>query len=397
MKKLFFAVLLAVLSTLCVNAAKISYYSGVIDYSTDTEWGKIQIQFKKCMANKLFTFYTVKLDGKEVNSAAASDNIGPFCVNGYWMGGNHDNTSTHLPTASTLSYKAYVDGAALSANRVKNGNVLEIIVENELKYSDGVKFCTEIITYHVSGNSIEVWGEHHYEHPTTLSIGRYYGMQSMFINETEILAPGTPYNKWTKLTVTSTGNEINIPKSKAPNFCTYIEHSANGYQAAYMLREDLGNRDWVGPNSYVYIGNSWSKSYHTLIWDHSVKKGDVTNWHGIYSWFKEPIIDTCRDKDEANPIFEYGAYIDGQPVVMHLGPDGKMTETAGIEDIIVDSQPDFVQVLDGRIIISESAPNACCYDLSGKLVFKGSGSFNCPTGIYIVNDMRGHSVKLFVK
>lgn len=38
-----------------------------------------------------------------------------------------------------------------------------------------------------------------------------------------------------------------------------------------------------------------------------------------------------------NLTFEYGAYIDGEPVVMHLGSDGTMSQTTGINDGIYDA------------------------------------------------------------
>lgn len=395
MKKFLFPLLAAIIS-LGADAAKItSTPSGNLTYTETTEWGdEVVITFRKCMANNLYTFYNVKLNGTELNSSQYSDNIGPFLVNGYWTGGNH--LAGNAKTANTVSYSIKVDEEPKSKAFNVTGSVLTIDVENELFYSDGEKFATEYITYVVSGNSIEVFGEHVYEHPSSLNVQRYYGMQSMFIGETEILLPGTDIPTWRAITDTSVGHEINITKSTAPNFCTYIEHNANGYQASYMMREDLGNRDWVADNDVVFIGNSYSKSYHKLIGDHTVTKGDRSAWHGVYSWFSEPITDNCREPGDDH-TFEYGAYIDGAPVVMTLGADGNMTQTAGIEDVVVDSAAQFAYVSGNVITVSGDAPEACCFDLSGKIIHRGAGSFSCPAGVYIVNDMRGHSAKLLVK
>ena len=395
MKKFIFPLLAAIISFGC-DSAYVTFTSvGNLTYTETTEWGdEVVITFRKCMANNLYTFYSVKLNGKELNSSQYSDNIGPFLVNGHWAGGNH--LAGNTKTANTVSFSIKVDEEPKSKAFSTNGSVLTIDVENELFYSDGEKFASEYMTYVVSGNSIEVFGEHVYEHPSKLNVQRYYGMQSMFIGETEILLPGTDIPTWRPITDTSVGHEINITKSSAPNFCTYIEHNANGYQASYMMREDLGNREWVAANDVVFIGNSYSKSYHKLIGDHSVTKGDRSAWHGIYSWFSEPITDNCREAGD-DLTFEYGAYIEGAPVVMTLGADGNMTQTAGIEDVVVDGEAQFAFVSGNTITISNGTPDAYCFDLSGKIIHRGAGSFTCPAGVYIVNDMHGHSAKLLVK
>lgn len=395
MKK-FLLPLLAAAISLGADAAKItSTPSGNLTFTETTGWGdEVVINFRKCMANSLYTFYSVKLNGKELNSSQYSDNIGPFLVNGYWSGGNHTNGSAK--SANTLFFSIKVDEELQSKAFNVTGSVLTIDVENELLYGDGEKFATEYMTYVVSGNSIEVYAEHVYEHTGSLNVQRYYGMQSMFIGETELLLPGTDIPTWRPITNTAAGNEINITKSSAPDFCTYVEHNANGYQAAYMMREGLGNRDWITDNDVVFIGNSSAKSYHKLIGDHPVTKGDRSTWHGVYTWFSQPLTDNCRNAADDH-CFEYGAYIEGSPVIMTLDADGRMNQTAGIEDVTVDSAHRFAHVSGNVITIAADAPDACCFDLSGKVIHRGAGSFACPAGVYIVNDMRGHSAKLIVK
>lgn len=393
MKKLLFPVI-AVALAFGAHAAKItSTPSGNLTFTETTESGdEVVINFRKCMSNNLYTFYSVKLNGNELNSAQYSDNIGPFLVNGFWTGGNHLAGATK--TANTLSFNIKIDEVPYAKAFNVTGSVLTIDVENELLYTNGSKFATEYITYVVSGNSIEVYGEHQYLHETPLTVNRYYGMQSMFIGETEVLLPGTDLSTWRQIN-TSTG-VINITKASAPNFCTYIEHNANGYQASYMMREGLGLREWVTDNDVVYIGNSSSKSYHKLIGDHDVKAGDTTQWHGVYTWFSQPITDNCRTAS-GDGTFEYGAYIEGIPTVMTLSADGTMSQTAGIEDVIAGADACFVTVNGNFVNVSDDAPLACCVDLSGRVIHRGSGSFTCPAGIYIVNDMKGHSAKIIVK
>lgn len=392
MKKIFFAALLAALSATSVDAAKVTYYGGMVTYLTETDYGQIEISFKKCMANNLFTFYNVKLDGVLVNSAQYSDNIGPFFVNGYWMGGNH--SASGGSTANTVAYTITLDGQKVIPNRPTTGDVLEITVENELLYADGKKFCTEMMSYRVSGNSIEVWGEHTFTYPTVLPVSRYYGAQSMFVAN-EVLLPGSKNKNWVNL---SNLDEVDVFKSEAPEFSTFVEHNANGYQAVLKYREGMGDAAFSTDPVYLYrkYGGS-GKSYHVMMWDHNVKPGDTTRWHALYTWFIGPVEDTFRT-GASDPKFVYQSYINGEPTEITVGADGKSTEpTAGIEDIIVDIVNAFASAGEGQIVISESAPDACCYDLSGKLIHKGAGSFNCPAGIYIVNDMHGHSVKLYVK
>ena len=49
----------------------------------------IRYEFRRCMANHLYTFSKVEFDGSVVNEAT-SDNIGPFLIRGKgWTGGNH--------------------------------------------------------------------------------------------------------------------------------------------------------------------------------------------------------------------------------------------------------------------------------------------------------------------
>lgn len=336
MKKYIF-LLIAAAFALQSHAAKISYSTqNEIIFSETTEWGDIDISFKKCMANELFTFYYVKLNGKILNQTG-SDNIGPFLAGGAWMGGNHPHAS--FKSANTLSVEAIVNNIELQPGETANADMLTIKVKNELLYADNKLFAYEYMTYYVSGNSIEVIGEHTYEHETSLNVDRYYGMQSMFVDETEILTPGGPNGLWQKITNKSGDTyKIDIIKSQAPNFCTFIEHNNDGFQAAYMIPEDLGTREWVtSSNDIVYTGNNWGKSYHKIIGNKNVVKGMNSRWHGIYSWFDEPIIDNCRNAGQ-NLTFEYGATIKGEPVVMHLEANGSMVQkTSGIEEVVVDN------------------------------------------------------------
>lgn len=304
------------------HAATVTYNDGKISYAEKTPWGDIDIAFANCMANNLYTFSSVSIDGIEVNHTE-SDNIGPFLIDRKgWSGGNHLNgerLSVH-----TRSVRVSLDGKELKNDCSVKGKILTVEVDNILLHpSDDSELANEHVIYTVSGNSIDVKASHEFLcAPETIE--RYYGMQSMFVNEYETLTPGGKFSTWTTYPVTSTGNEIQFTKAEAPQFSTFIEHSKNGYQASHMTRDGLGDRHMVGDDDIIFIGNSWSKTYHKIIGMQPVRSGDRFNWHGIYSWFREPITDNCRNAS-GDGIFEYGAYVDGRPRIFHLNPDGSLT------------------------------------------------------------------------
>ena len=394
MKKAFTS-LSAMLIALSAVSATIDYKIQSVDFSETTEWGDLKVTFVRCGNNNIYTFSTVSLDGVEVNHTRSSNNIGGFLADGWWMGGNHNDGK---PNARTASVTIKVDGVELPKKRATvTGSVLTIDVENEIYFADEAKFCTEWISYRVSGNSIEVSGRHDYCHSKTLNVEKYYPMQSVFVDETEILTPGGLCKTWTELEPVSEGKEVEFTRASAPGFCTFVEHSKNGYQAVYLAREGLGNREWVDDDDVIFIGNSWGKSYHKCIGDYAVSGGQQSEWHGVYSWFREPVTDNCRNEADDN-VFEYGAYIDGEPVVMHLSSDGSMSQTSGISEIITDNGiADFACAGEGFISISNSAPKAHCYNASGALIHIGAGRLECLPGLYIVNDLRGNTLKLLVK
>lgn len=414
MKKLLFLLTAAALAT-SSQAADVKYSdNGVLTYTESTESGDIKIVFQKCMTNKLFTFYQVYLNNKLVNSAQSSDNIGPFLAGGAWMGGNHKTPQDGLiPSAYTIGVDVYFDGKVLKEGETANNvSVLKIDVKNEIFYpiaepKDSIavpayrhdkKFADEYMTYLVSGNSVEVLGEHHFQYPNPMTVSRYYGPQSMF-PATELLLPGFGDNKWISL---PGKKEIDVMKSDFPDFSTYIEKNADGYQAVLKYNEGIGDASCVkGTDGRVYLfrnyGGATGKSYHVMMWDHSVKNGDKTGWHALYTWFDGPISDQFRSESE-NPEFVYEAYINGVPTEITVDSKGKSTEpVAGIEDIVTDSEAVFAFAGDRKIIITDDAPEAVCVDLTGKVIAHGAGSFSCAKGVYIVNDMHGHSIKLIVK
>lgn len=384
---------------LAASAAKVTYTNGVLNYTEEAECGNVRMVFQKCMTNKLFTFYNIYLNNKLVNSASSSDNIGPFCVSGgVWMGANHNTPQGGpKPSAYTREVSVTVDGEELTSGTVDGVKVVLIKVHNEIYYTDDKKFADENVTYRVSGNSIEVWANHTFAYPSRMMVTRYYGPQSMF-PATELLLPGTKNKGWISLPGKSA---VDVMKSEKPDFSTYIERNANGYQAVLKYNEGLGNASRVSTSGEVYLfrnyGGATGKSYHVMMWDSYVTPGMTTDWHALYTWFDTPVEDGFRSGAE-NPTLVYASCIDGEPTDITIDANGKSTEpVSGIEDVVVD-EPEMIAIGgDGVITISADSPDAVCADLSGKIIARGAGTFACPAGVYIVSNSKGHSIKLCVK
>lgn len=315
---------LAILSTLAVavfsDAATVRYAGGNVAYSEQTPWGHIEIDFSPCMANRLYTFSSVRLDSICINRTD-SDNIGPFLIAGKgWSGGNHLNDGRR--SAETFSVTVYADSSQIDSDTVVTCRTLRVEVANNLydPETDSL-FCIEKIAYTVAGNSVDVVANHIFCNFMPETIDRYYGMQSMMAGEIEILTPGGKYHVWTPI-----GEVDRFTKASARSFCTFVEHSPHGYQASCMSGDGIGDRSMVDDDDVVFIGNSWNKSYHKLIGHRTVKAGDTMTWHGIYTWFREPVSDRCRPDDAPCLTFDYAASgPSGEVVLYHLHPDGSMT------------------------------------------------------------------------
>lgn len=70
-------------------------------------------------------------------------------------------------------------------------------------------------------------------------------------------------------------------------------------------------------------------------------------------------------------------------------------DAAGVSEVIADGDGlPLAYSTEGRIILPA---DTCCHDLSGRLLYTGAGEFDCESGLYIVSDIRGRSMKLLVK
>lgn len=396
MKRRAFLIPFAALAALSLSGASVvSNGRGLLSYSENLPNGDtIRINFTRCMANKLFTFSDVWLNGKQLNHTE-SDNIGPFGIPGKgWSGGNHLNND--MRSAHHDSVRVSIDGVPFDISKAgrAEGTVLTVEAFNTLLVpAETAVFAQEKIVYNVSGNSIEVNGYHTFMNEEALTVNPYYGMQSMAIGETEILTPGGAYSTWTPIK-----DVDRFTKGSAPAFCLFVEHLPYGYQAAWMdPTVDLGDRHMVDSGDVVFIGNSWNKSYHKLIGNRSVKNGDSTEWHGVYTWFEEPLTDNARGGDGS---YSYTGFIKGTPVVFNAEPSGKVNVDSvplSVDNTTITPKTPFAYSGKGEVIITSDAPDAVCYNISGKTIHTGSGRFSCPAGLYIVTDGVGCSTKLIVK
>ena len=290
---------------------KVIYNGDVLSINTTIDFkNQISYDFKKCMANELFTFYNVEVNSNVVNSAEVSDNIGPFMTSdGNWAGGNHTFNGNNEKSAYTSAVRVYANGSLMTQPSCVTADSVVIYVTNILKYAPNPvdTFAIENIKYLIVGNSIQVETEHNYLMPTPVKVDRYYGMQSMFIGETHILTPLGKYSSWTPI------NEVSeFKKQDYPNNHHFIEKSPICYQASYLFPEGLGLRDMIDNNDILFIGNSWTKSYHKQIGNKELKRGNITKWKGVYTWFINPVIEINRIGEPTE--FGYRGFYNGIPV-----------------------------------------------------------------------------------
>lgn len=277
--------------------------------------------FRKCMANNLYTFYevytvpnnspyptqNVENIGNLLNRAT-SDNIGPIQVpseggGSLFVGGNHTTTSCGniVLTAKTDSFKILIDGIEVSLYDGYSNKVC-IFVSNTIydptspiMNSSGCiigfssPLCIENVTYNIENGSIGVNVTHDFKNTAPKDIIRYYGMQSMFVNETSVMTPLGEWADFTKFWDDADNQEITFSKEDYPDFDTFIERNSYGFQASYLMPNGLGNHDKITPSEFIFRRSS-SKLYHHLVENYSYPPDSIHSWSGAYIWFVEPYI-----------------------------------------------------------------------------------------------------------
>lgn len=154
------------------------------------------------------------------------------------------------------------------------------------KYLFSDTLCKEFSSYNICRNTINVEVTHTYMNKSSVTVNRYYGMQSMFKDEEYTFTPEGEYIGWIPQAQVD-----RFTKTNYPNFHRFIEKSSTAYQSAHMFNEGLGTRGEVDASDVVFIGNSYGKSYHKVIGSKSRSKGDTDYWKGAYTWFVSPVAD----------------------------------------------------------------------------------------------------------
>ena len=227
---------------------------------------------------------------------AFSDNIGPFAVSGYgWCGANHSykegqkvRTAYNERFSVRANDRPVTGDVTLLADSV-TVDVVNVILDPSRPLEDGElrdPLCRETVHYRIEGRNIEVSASHLFCNTAPVTIETYYGMQSMFANETQTFTSGGAYTDWTVQSGVS-----QFLKGDYPEFRRFVERNASAYQSSFLLPGGLGDHGMLGDGDIVFIGNSSAKSYHKLISRKRFENGDRIAWRGVYTWFAEPLAD----------------------------------------------------------------------------------------------------------
>ncbi len=278
------------------------------------------ITFSKCMFNHLMTFSQVGLATNSGNAPlpnpdrpvesmlnqAFSDNIGPFSITGHgWCGANHSYMDQNqIRTAENISYSFSADGKALEEGDAGYARKVQVSVKNRIYNptfppAEGAEIlsselCIEEADYLIEDGGILVKVRHTFTNPVPVTLHVYYGMQSMFWQETGIMTPQGIYPDFEDATPNQT-----FYKKDYPEFRRYIERRKDTrnfgpdgkmlYQSSYLLPENEGTHRQLTESSRIFT-HSYGKCYHVLLEDLEAAAGFRTKWCGLYNW-PEPIQD----------------------------------------------------------------------------------------------------------
>ncbi|MFR8225164.1 MAG: hypothetical protein ACLU9X_12315 [Alistipes shahii] len=175
----------------------------------ESEGRNLRYTFRRCMFNELFTFYEVAVEERNTETVlnrATSDNLGPLGIDGYgWAGANHSwREGGTVRTARHVGVSIEADGRCIRGDTSLRAREVTIRVENRIfdprmPVADSAgraelqtPLCTERVCYRVRENNIEVAVSHEFHNSVPATIRTYYGMQSMFCDETHTLTPTEP-------------------------------------------------------------------------------------------------------------------------------------------------------------------------------------------------------------
>lgn len=291
----------------------------IVAYNTGTGIEYIFV-FEKCLANDLFTFnqcgyrsvtrtYPVAgVDGLVVLSSAYSDSIGPIATyGGGWQGGNH--LKDDMKTARTDSYSILIDGRPIVSNSTGTCDSIVISVQNTFFDAastpiDGVLvdvLCWEYETYSIEKNNIEVGVSLKFNN-SSRNIAAYYGMQSVFSNETHLLTPNGEKSSWYDVS----SGAFNFSKEDFPHFNRFIEKNGNGALSVYLIPISLGKHEDIGDSDFIFKRET-AKDYHNLIASPNLSPSGnkCCQWKGTYTYMSGIEVD-------ANNVVAYFGTIEGK-------------------------------------------------------------------------------------
>ena len=243
----------------------------------ESEGRNLRYTFRRCMFNELFTFYEVAVEERNTETVlnrATSDNLGPLGIDGYgWAGANHSwREGGTVRTARHVGVSIEADGRCIGGDTSLRAREVTIRVENRIfdprmPVADSAgraelqtPLCTERVCYRVRENNIEVAVSHEFHNSVPATIRTYYGMQSMFCDETHTLTPDGAYADWTPQAAVS-----HFTKGDYPAFRRFVEKNDRAYQSSWLLPEGTGDHARLDDSDAVFIGNSYGKSYHRLL------------------------------------------------------------------------------------------------------------------------------------
>ena len=215
----------------------------------ESEGRNLRYTFRRCMFNELFTFYEVAVEERNTETVlnrATSDNLGPLGIDGYgWAGANHSwREGGTVRTARHVGVSIEADGRCIGGDTSLRAREVTIRVENRIfdprmPVADSAgraelqtPLCTERVCYRVRENNIEVAVSHEFHNSVPATIRTYYGMQSMFCDETHTLTPDGAYADWTPQAAVS-----HFTKGDYPAFRRFVEKNDRAYQSSWLLPE----------------------------------------------------------------------------------------------------------------------------------------------------------------
>lgn len=213
----------------------------------ESEGRNLRYTFRRCMFNELFTFYEVAVEERNTETVlnrATSDNLGPLGIDGYgWAGANHSwREGGTVRTARHVGVSIEADGRCIGGDTSLRAREVTIRVENRIfdprmPVADSAgraelqtPLCTERVCYRVRENNIEVAVSHEFHNSVPATIRTYYGMQSMFCDETHTLTPDGAYADWTPQAAVS-----HFTKGDYPAFRRFVEKNDRAYQSSWLL------------------------------------------------------------------------------------------------------------------------------------------------------------------